>query len=459
MNFRQILAGAGLLLVIPGHASAEEAAPPTLQAAIGNPDNLKVSGSIRLRYEALDGQFRPGFDARDDLVSIRSTLFAEWDTGIVRIGGELYDSRSYDTDPGSVLTTGEVNALEPVQAYLAADIDQPFGKGSKLVLQAGRFTMNLGSRRLVAADDYRNTTNGYTGIRADLRLADRTSATLFYTLPQQRRPDGLDDLRNNRIALDRENGSLRLFGGYVARPLGHRHVLAELGYVRLQERDQPHHPTRNRSLHSTSARVLAEPKAAKADFEVEGIYQFGTVRSGLTAQAPQLDVAAWFLHAEAGYSFARSWKPRLSVEYDRASGDGPGRKYRRFDTLLGMRRGDFAPAGIYGAIGRTNIETIGLRAEVTPDSRTDMFIGARALWAESATDAFSTTGVRDPAGASGRFAGYQLEGRGRYWLVPHALRAEINAAYLAKRGLLRDAPNAPGHGDTVYVSSAVTLSF
>ena len=31
--------------------------------------------------------------------------------------------------------------------------------------QAGRFTLNLGSRRLVAADDYRNATNGYTGLK------------------------------------------------------------------------------------------------------------------------------------------------------------------------------------------------------------------------------------------------------------------------------------------------------
>ena len=39
--------------------------------------------------------------------------------------------------------------------------------------------MNLVSRRLVAADDYRNTTNGYTGMKADLRLADLTSASIF----------------------------------------------------------------------------------------------------------------------------------------------------------------------------------------------------------------------------------------------------------------------------------------
>lgn len=457
--FRFITALAACTFALQAPARAEEASPPTLQAAIGNPDNLKVSGSIRVRYEALDGQFRPGFDAKDDLWSIRSTLFAEWNGGPIRIGGEIFDSRAYDTDVGSVLTTGEVNTFELVQAYVAADVAEPFGKGSKLSLQAGRFTLNLGSRRLVAADDYRNTTNGYTGIRADLRLADRTNATVFYTLPQQRRPDGLADLRRNKAAFDREDWSLRLFGGYVARPIGRRQILAELGYVRLQEFDRPARPTRNRDLHSVSARIIAEPKAGQADFELEGIYQFGDLRSGLAANAARLDAAAWFVHADAGYTLTHGWKPRLSIEYDRASGDRPGRGFTRFDTLFGMRRADLAPAGIYAALGRTNIETIGLRAEATPTPRLDFFLDARALWAASRTDSFSTTGVRDPSGASGRFAGYQLEGRGRCWLVPRFLRAELNAAYLAKRGVLRNAPNAPGHGDTFYVSSAVLISF
>lgn len=459
MSSRVIAAVTAALVACQTPAGAEEASPPTLQAAIGNPDNLKVSGSIRVRYEALDGQFRPGFDARDDLWSIRSTLFAEWNDGPIRIGGEIFDSRAYDTDAGSVLTTGEVNALELVQAYVGADVAEPFGKGSRLSLQAGRFTMNLGSRRLVAADDYRNTTNSYTGVRADLRLADRTNATVFYTLPQQRRPDGFADLRRNKVAFDREDWSLRLFGGYVARPVGKHQILAEMGYVRLQEFDRPARPTRNRDLHSVSARLIAEPKAGRADFEVEGIYQFGELRSGLATNAARLDAAAWFIHADIGYMFPSDWKPRLSIEYDRASGDRPGGRFTRFDTLFGMRRADLAPAGIYAALGRTNIETIGLRAEATPTRRLDFFVNARALWAASRTDSFSTTGVRDPSGASGRFAGYQLEGRTRYWLIPRFLRAEANAVILAKRGILRDAPNAPGNGNTIYFSGAISASF
>lgn len=436
---------------------------PTLaqsQTVVGpSAGSVKVSGSMRIRYEALEGQFRPGLAPRDDLLSLRSTLLAEWRSGPLRITGEVYDSRAYGSGPGGVLTTGEVNTLEPVQVYVAADIDRPFGNGSRLSLQAGRFTLNLGSRRLVAADDYRNTTNGYTGVRADLRLADRTSATVFYTLPQQRRPEDPEDLRSNSFELDREDGSQRLYGGYVSRPLPGGAGLAEAGYVRFRETDRRDRPTRDRDLRSVSARVIADPKPGRIDYEVELIRQTGQVRASLQENAPVLDVSAWFVHADAGYSFQHAWRPRLSVEYDRATGDDPGGRYTRFDTLFGMRRADLAPAGIYAALGRTNLETLGLRLEAAPSQRLDVFASGRALWADSTRDSFSTTGVRDPSGAAGRFAGYQFEGRARYWIRLEALRAELNAAILKKEGLLAEGPNANPSGDTHYFSLALTASF
>jgi hypothetical protein len=124
-----------------------------------------------------------------------------------------------------------------------------------------------------------------------------------------------------------------------------------------------------------------------------------------------------------------------------------------------MRRADLAPSGIYAALARTNLQTTGLRLDTTPSGRLDAFAVYRAMWAAAATDIFSATGVRDPSGASGRFAGYQLEGRARYWIIPQTLRAEFNGAWLVKGPLLRDAPNATTYGNTTYLSLAMTLSF
>lgn len=445
----------GMVSLASDCASAQSKSPEN-QPTEHETRKVKLSGSVRLRYEALNGQFRPGFDAKDDLVSVRTTVLAEYDSGPFHVGAELYDSRAYDTDSGSVLGTSEVNTLELVQAYVALDVSDVWGSRTDLRTQFGRFTMNLGSRRLVAADDYRNTTNGYTGIRADLKMGSAATATLFYTLPQQRRPDALDDLRNNHIGLDREGFDLKLWGGFVSKPKVFGKTLAEIAYVRLQESDRPSRPTRNRNLHSISARLILEPATHAVDYEVEGIYQFGSIRSGMTASATLLDVSAHFLHADLGYSFAGGWKPRVSLEFDYASGDGRGKSFTRFDTLFGMRRADLAPAGIYAALGRTNLITTGLRAEVTPTKKIDAFASARALWSASAIDSFSTTGIRDATGGSGRFAGYQVEGRVRYWLIPKKLRAELNAALLIKQGILVDAPNAPPFGNTRYASIALS---
>lgn len=417
---------------------------------------LKLSGSVRARYETISGQPRVGFNDSDDLFNLRTIVTAQYDAGPIRFGAELYDSRVYSSDAGTPVTTGEVNTLELVQAYIGATVDAPFGKGSKIDLQAGRFTLNLGSRRLVAADDYRNTTNGYTGLRADVSARDGLSATLVYTLPQVRLPDDFASLRDNDEEFDRESFDLVLWGGLIAKKRAFGNTTAELSFYHLGERDTPARPTRNRSLDTVGLRIIRDPAPNKWDHEVEGIYQTGSARNGLAAASPLRNVSAWFLHADAGYSFGPS---RLSVEFDVASGDKGGGGNNRFDTLFGMRRAELAPAGLYNAIGRANILTPAIRFESVTSKRFDWFADYRLMWLASRTDGFSTTGVRDTSGNSGRFAGHQIEARARYWLIPKTLRAEANGVLLFKGRFLDTAPNAPQNGNTRYLSLNLTASF
>lgn len=439
--------------------SAARADAPTFQSAIGDPADFNLSGSLRVRYETLDGQPRAGLRDRDRQLTLRTTLRAEYRNDRFRIGGELYDSRAYLDRAGGAISANEVNTFELVQAYVGAEFKDAFGKGNSASVQVGRMTLNLGSRRLVAADDYRNTSNGYTGVRADLKMRNGTSATLIYTLPQIRLPDDLASVRSHETKWDRESFDLRLWGGMIARPKTIAGATVELSYFRLQEFDGPSRPTRNRQLHTAGIRIIRDPEPGRLDFEAEGIHQFGGIRSALAADASRLDVNAWFVHLDAGYTFQGATKLRLSVEYDYASGDGLGRRYGRFDTLFGMRRADLAPSGIYNAIGRANISTPGLRVEIAPGKRFDAFAVYRPMWLASRNDAFSTTGVRDPAGDSGSFAGHQLEARVRHWLIPSFVRGEINAVWLAKGRFLRSAPNAPDTGDTRYVAAALTATF
>ncbi|MBC9032839.1 alginate export family protein [Sphingomonas sp. JC676] len=440
------------LLALAGPAWAQ-GGPPSA------PDGLDVSGSMRLRYETIDGQARPGFNASDDLLNLRTILSAQYKTGPVKLAAEVYDSRAWLADRRTPVSTNEVNTFELVQAYVAVDAANAFGDGTSLSLQGGRFLLNIGSRRLVAADDYRNTTNGYTGLRADITGKGGLRGTFLYVLPQVRLPDDLSSILDNKPRVDRESFDQVLWGGTVSRSKTIGNAMAELSFYHLGERDAPGRPSRDRSLDTVGGRIIRDPKAGAIDYEIEAIYQFGHVSSSLAATAPRLAVSASFFHADIGYSFTGGWKPRVSIEFDRASGDGPGSRYGRFDTLFGMRRADLAPAGLYNAVGRANIATPGLRVEATPSKAVDWFVGYRLMWLADRTDTFSTTGVRDATGRAGSFAGHQVDARVRTWIVPDRLRVEVDGVWLAKGRFLRAAPNAPTNGDTKYLSLNLTASF
>lgn len=284
---------------------------------------------------------------------------------------------------------------------------------------------------MVANDDYRNTTNGFTGLRADVSAPGGIKGTVICVLPQSRLPDDGASLRDNKWALDKESFATVLWGGFLARQRKGSPILAEASFLHFGERDTPGRPTRDRSLNNIGFRVLTDPRQGHFDWGVEGIYQWGQISASTAPAAAVLPVSATFARLHAGYSFSGPWKPRLLMEFDRASGDGTGRTYGRFDPLYGMRRADLGPAGLYNAMGRTNILSPGLRLEITPSKRFDAFVGYRALWLVNSHDAFSTTGVRDSMGNSGSFAGHQFDVRLRHWLVPTRLRFEADGTYLA----------------------------
>lgn len=441
MGTRARCLAAVLACGVAGAAQAQGVLPPPA-------DGLRFAASERVRYEAIDGQARAGFNQSDQLVNFRTTLLARYQHGPVSVIGELWDSRVYGGNRRSPVTTGEVNTLEPVQAYVQLDLGAALGRGSKLKLQAGRFMLNLGSRRLVAADDYRNTTNGYTGMRADWS-AGRWAATAIYTLPQRRRPDDLDSLLSNAPAIDREGTALVLWGGLISRARTIGAAMVETSYFHLGEHDTPGRPTRDRSLDTAAIRIARDPALARLDYEIEAIGQTGSQSMSLAAGAARQSVRAWFVHGRLGYSWKGAWKPRLIAEFDYASGDAPGGHYGRFDTLFGMRRADLAPSGLYNAIVRSNVVAPSLQAEAAPDARTELMLSYRPMWLAARTDSFSSTGVRDARGRSGDFAGHQLDGRVRYRLSK-AVRLEADAVLLAKGRFLRDAPGAPPGRWTKY---------
>lgn len=422
---------------------------------------FSVDATTRARVEAIGGQFRPNVAADDVFVSFRTTLAAKAELGPVVVGGEIVDARGYGQRDRSSVRTGEVNALEPIQAYVAYRASDAFAKGATATVTAGRWSLDVGSSRLVGRTDFPNTVQSYLGGLVDWRSKGKDRIVAFWAKPFSTLPDNVAGIEDNAIELDRAGGNLTFFGASAMLAKAFGNVSAEVYGYRLAEEDRTTRLTRNRHLVTAGMRLRRAPAKGQFDFEGEGAWQSGTARATTAASdVRDLDVRAGFAHVEAGWTVAKGWTPRISAMFDYASGDGrDAGTWGRFDTLFGARRADFGSVALYGPVGRANLISPGLRLEAKPSKRLDLMTSLRGLWLARANDSFASTGVRDRTGASGRYAGMQVEARARRWLVPERLRLEVGGAYLAKGRFLENAPNAPATGDTRYVHVDLAASF
>lgn len=432
-------------------AAGMAAAPAHAQSS--DEDGLTVSGALRLRYELLEGQYRPGLPSRDDGLFVQTAIAADYRSGPWHLSAELVDARGYWIDAPGAVATSEVNALELSRASIGY-------RNGPVELTAGRLHLNLGSRRLSARNSFRNTINSFTGLRLDWHGPNDDTLTAFYVLPHTRLPGDRNGLIANRVRWDRESLDLAFWGAHYTRPDLFDGVTLQANVFGLNERDGDNGATRNRQLLTAGARLLRAPQPGAWHIDLEGAVQTGTIRQSPSPAAPRQDVRAFFAHAELGYSANLPGDPRISVMFDIASGDDPrSAKFTRFDTLYGARRWEFGPTGLFGALARTNIIAPGLRLEATPAARWDVMAMWRPTWAHSRRDRFGNSGPADPSGTSGRFAGHMVEVRLGHWLIDKRLRLEAGTALLTSGALLDDAPNAAGLGDTRYAYGQMTVSF
>lgn len=421
------------------------------------PDWLKLEVEHRTRYEYLDNRFRAGQSGAGEILLLRTRLNArirvsDW----LSLGGEFEDARAYLTDDDTHIRFGFVNTAELLRAYFELSLDGPFGGDQ--TLQFGRLTMDVGSRRLVARNHFRNNTNAFTGLDWRWQSENGKELRAFYTLPVQRLPIERNRLLENEVEFDSEGFEVQFWGLFFseALPWGDD---GELYLFGLHERDSDHRPTQDRQLFTPGLRLKRSPREGRFDYELELALQAGESRPTILGSV-DLDHFAHMHYAALGYTFAKIWSPRLILHYAYASGDDDPTDTRneRFDTLYGGHRFQFGPTSLYGAFIRENINTPGLRLELTPAVRWDAFIDYRAVWLASDRDAWGSTGVWDPSGQSGSFVGSQIEFRVRWEALRGGLELEAGYAHLFAGEFIDTAPNASG-GDTNYVYTQVSLGF
>lgn len=455
---------AALLPAILGqlHAEAAEAAEPwRLGSALQAPKWLTVGGSYMNRFEFLDGQYRvfgSGVTGSSDQILVQRLLFsARADFDVLYVGAELQDSRTSLDDAGTPLGTDDVNALEPLQAYVGMLRKGVLTSDDTLDVRAGRLTIDTGSRRLTGRNRFRNTSNSFTGVLVEWQDMKKRRVQSFLTLPVYRRPVRLAALDDNEARLDSESSDSIYWGVFAAQDGWHDRLNAELYAFGLH--DDARREVRPRDLVTVGLRLLATPVPGEWDGEVDAALQAGSVGQPDPARG-RLDHRAGFMHAHLARSFARSWTPRLMVQFDYASGDRApdDDESNRFDTLFGARF-DFGPTGIYGLLAHSNLISPGLRLEVRPRQYLSAYAGYRAAWLESETDTFPSGGLRNRDGDFGRFLGHQFDVQIKAELCAGTVRLEAGAVWFEHGRFLQSALAEDGTGRTTYAYAQAILNF
>jgi hypothetical protein len=431
-----------------------ENSPWRLSKNFEMPEWLSISGSHRTRFENLNNQYRATRDGGDQVFLFRTLVLAEVKLQRFTLGMELEDARAELADSGTPLTTSVVNPLELLQAYVDMTINDLFVEGSKSTLRGGRLTMDIGSRRLVARNRYRNTLNAFTGVDWQWSGPNKSRVRLFYTLPVQRRVSG--NILNNNARFDKEREEVSFWGVYYSpgkMPWGDK---GEIYFFGLNEDDTRDLATANREIYTTGFRLFRTATKNKFDYQFESIFQFGESRTSSSATV-DLDHFAHFQHVEVSYTFDSKWSPRLQLQYDYASGDDDSddADNNRFSTLFGARRFDFGPTSIYGPFARSNLSTPGMRLTIMPRKNVKVFAALRGFWLASGDDDWTTARISKVAGQSANYIGTQIETRLLWDIFPGNLRLEAGAAHIFAGELMDNATK----GDTSYFYTQASLSF
>jgi hypothetical protein len=444
-----------LITLAPVISQAQSDTSWRLQSAAGAPEWLSISGSYRVRYEYMENTFRVIGPAQDEILVSRLRLHARASGEQFYGGLEFEDARAWLHEDLTPVGNDDVNALEPLRIYVGY-------RTKDLDIQAGRMTMDVGSRRLVSRNRMRNTTNAFTGVQVTWNIPDRYAMHAFLTMPVARLPNNLerDRLRNNEFELDQEHRERIFWGLHLSGVRVGNAVDTEWYLLGIKEEDRPGLPTRNRDFVTLGTRWRRT--AGTWAFEFEGAIQDGKNRATiLPIDVTDLDHRAWFAHLDVTRKLAGEWQPRIILRFDYASGDKDpdDGEWNRFDTLFGDRRWEFGPTGIYGALTRSNILSPGAALRLQPRESTDVRLDYRAAWLASDRDFMPTAGLRDRDGNSGSFIGHQLDARWRWVSASSSVTFELGAAYLWKGEFLKNAPLAPPPSNTFFGYVSTMLRF
>lgn len=370
-------------------------------------DWLDLGFEYRTRFEVrADDLRRPLMDSAgvpyDDVdlpLLLRARLFVAIKEIVdpFRLTIEMQDSRRYVSQFPE--DDRDWNVFEPIQAFAELHFKNGLGAQRPLCLRAGRMAFEVLDRRLIARNEWRNTTNTFQGFRATAGRDDNVWALdLFALQPLVRKLHDLDETTEGQWFF----GAIGAWRGWS------RFVTLQPYWFWLKQDADMAKMLPRRNIHAAALRGYGIVGKTGLDYDASVVLQLGS-DAGRTHRS--LGLAS-----EVGYTFESKLVPRLSAFYGYGGGDENPMDDRnqRFERFFGFAR----PWSNNDYFRWENLHAPKLRLELSPSKRLRGDGGYSAFWLASATDRWNNANLRDPMGQSGTFIGHELDFRVRWRIVP-----------------------------------------
>ncbi len=387
---------------------------------------LDIGLDYRLRYEFRNNNFRRSNDVLDEPILLRTRGFVAIKDILdpFRITLEVEDARRNHSQFSRDFDTRDINYVEPIQAYAELYFKQtPLGQDDlgnerPISIKAGRLAFEKIDKRLLARNNYRNTTNNFQGVRATVgQQVNDWEIDAFAFNPVQRFTEQLD-----------QRNESQKFYGLVADWRKWSEVITLQPYYFLLEQDgdkvkydlNGREETNNarkidRTIHTAGLRAYGVMGKTGWDYDANYVQQWGHQDTSLTNKT-EVEHDAYGYNAEIGYTFDHAWKPRVSVFYGLATGDkeATDQRSQRFERLFGFSR----PWSNTDTFEMSNIRTPKVRVEFEPKvsflRNLKIDTGYSWYYLESDTDSWGPAALRDLTGKSGGNVGEELDITARF---------------------------------------------
>lgn len=420
-----------------------------LKTGLHLPDWIDLGLEQRTRFESYDHPWRSsqaiGNGRTDAQILMRSRLrFELGGNGPLRFFFEGQDARGFlNGSPGAFRDNTTVNEFDILQVFGSLTLKNVMGTGLRTDFHFGRMTMDVGNRRLIGRNDFRNTTNSFDGFDWQISQDKTWRLRAFILEPVIRDEERLDTQSNKSI-----------FWGTYFESKHFPWFQIDAYYLGLNDRHVAN-GANHRTYSTFGGRFFKDPKPGKPEYEIETTWQIGT--RGVT------DHFAYLQHLGLGYMFNLPWTPRVIFQYDYASGDRqPGDSQDgSFDTLFGSRNFEYTRTSIWGPFSRTNLISPGWRVIVTPTPGLTLEVKHRVWYLAQSKDFFGSSGLRSPTGNAGTSLGQDVELRA-LWVINANLDFEagydhwFKGSYFDSPVILAQMPTG-GNKDSDYFYASVRV--